>query len=438
MGSWKVYAIAALAALILFGAVAGVLTSAIRALDLLPPERLTIAAGAEGSGYYRIAQRYRAILARDGIDLEIVETAGSLENIAWVSGEDPVDLALVQGGLPLPSEAGLEAIASVFLEPLIIMHGGALEEATYPPGWQGIRVAVGAEGSGTRVIYERMTAVMGLDTTRYEEVPIGGMAASDALIAGEVDVALFVAPLSAPYLAPLIHSDRFKIAEILHSEGIATRFPNVEIVTIPEYGLDYARDKPGRRVDLITLTARLVGQDTLHPAAVNRLIAAAEEVHSPADAITAEGRFPSPLNAGLPVDSYARELMEEGPSPLARYLPYWAVAQVNALALLILPFLLVIVPLARIVPTVFEWSMRSQVYRHYPRLRAIDDRINGMASISDVEKAERELAEIDRAFAKARVTPSYRGEAYAARLHADLVRRRLRERRAALSGRESG
>src|SRR3974390_3530875 len=42
-----------------------------------PPHTLTIASGPKGSTFANIAGRYRKILARNGIDLEIVESGGS-------------------------------------------------------------------------------------------------------------------------------------------------------------------------------------------------------------------------------------------------------------------------------------------------------------------------------------------------------------------------
>src|SRR5262249_29035314 len=65
-----------------------------------PPHTLTISSGPKGSSFDTIAERYKKILARNGIELKIVPSAGSVENLARMS--DPksrVDIALVQSGL---------------------------------------------------------------------------------------------------------------------------------------------------------------------------------------------------------------------------------------------------------------------------------------------------------------------------------------------------
>ncbi|MDH3445391.1 MAG: C4-dicarboxylate ABC transporter substrate-binding protein, partial [Deltaproteobacteria bacterium] len=62
-----------------------------------PPTSMRIATGGKDGAYYAFAQKYAALLARDGIKLEIVSTAGSVENFRLLKNGE-VSLALVQGG----------------------------------------------------------------------------------------------------------------------------------------------------------------------------------------------------------------------------------------------------------------------------------------------------------------------------------------------------
>ncbi|MFS2116183.1 C4-dicarboxylate ABC transporter substrate-binding protein, partial [Herbaspirillum frisingense] len=73
-----------------------------------PPSSITIAAGPKDSNFWRVAERYKAILARDGIRLDIVETGGSLDNLKRLADPDQsLDVGFVQGGLAgaVPAEA---------------------------------------------------------------------------------------------------------------------------------------------------------------------------------------------------------------------------------------------------------------------------------------------------------------------------------------------
>src|SRR6266702_381527 len=62
-----------------------------------PPHTLTISSGPKGSSFDTIAQRYSKILARNGIQLKVVPSLGSLDNLNRMT--DPkshIDIALVQ------------------------------------------------------------------------------------------------------------------------------------------------------------------------------------------------------------------------------------------------------------------------------------------------------------------------------------------------------
>src|SRR2546426_7218899 len=71
-----------------------------RLVDPLPPHHLALAAGAAGSGYDNVARQYGRILARDGVELEVRNAAGAVENLALL--RDPasgVQAALTTFGI---------------------------------------------------------------------------------------------------------------------------------------------------------------------------------------------------------------------------------------------------------------------------------------------------------------------------------------------------
>jgi TRAP-type uncharacterized transport system substrate-binding protein len=64
-----------------------------------PPRVVTITTGPEGSVFWRNATNYLQILARNGVKLKILTSAGSLENLQRL--ENPasgVDIGFVQAG----------------------------------------------------------------------------------------------------------------------------------------------------------------------------------------------------------------------------------------------------------------------------------------------------------------------------------------------------
>ena len=190
-------------------------------VDPAPPSEFTIATGSESGAYYHFAQRYRDILARDEITLHIRTTAGSQENVELLSAQEPsVEVAFVQGGIgDAEVTPDLDSVASLYFEPLWLFYRSTAQEAelTQLRDVAGKRIAVGAEGSGTRIIalqllhdneiFEEQASLLPLieqeaiqvssDNKIFEEqtslLPLGGEEAVQGLLGGELD-AVFLSP----------------------------------------------------------------------------------------------------------------------------------------------------------------------------------------------------------------------------------------------------
>jgi hypothetical protein len=118
-----------------------------RFVNPAPPRHVWMAAGAPQGAYAETAKRYRDILARDGITLEVVATQGSLDNLRLLQGTTGgVDVAFVQGGTGSPDLSGLASIGSVFFEPLWIFVRDSLPVRSLAD-LQGRRLAIGVDGS---------------------------------------------------------------------------------------------------------------------------------------------------------------------------------------------------------------------------------------------------------------------------------------------------
>src|SRR5215510_15423374 len=76
-----------------------IVCTAIFLLGTMPPRSIAMATGPEGGGDYEIGKQYQALLARAGVELKLVATAGSVENLALLrDSHSGVSIALVQGG----------------------------------------------------------------------------------------------------------------------------------------------------------------------------------------------------------------------------------------------------------------------------------------------------------------------------------------------------
>src|SRR5258706_2371308 len=89
-----------------------------------PPDTITITTGAEGSMFRTSAERYKRILARNGVALQILPSEGSLPNLQRLNDSSVhVDLGFIQGGLATAGQTEkLVSLGRVFREPLAIFY----------------------------------------------------------------------------------------------------------------------------------------------------------------------------------------------------------------------------------------------------------------------------------------------------------------------------
>ncbi len=401
-------------------ATAGLTVGLFLALDLLPPRQITMAAGNPGTAYHALALEYRRILAEDGITLEILETSGSVDNARALAAG--ADAALMQGGVAAPE--GTAPLAAVMLEPMFVLHRAGLA-AGDPGAWGGLRIAAGAEGSGTRAAVRSVMAALGDPVTDGDLLDLGTLEAAEALAEGRIDAAIFVAPVDAPYLVDLLPDPELELARLRDLAAIAARLDFVEVVEIPAAGIDYMRRLPPETVLLPAMVGRLVATEGLHPALVDRLVAAARRIHGRPDLVTPEGRFPSSEGLGSTLNAKAAQLLRDGAGPLDGTLPFWAVAQINRVLVLLLPVLFLLVPLMRALPALYAWGMNARIWRHYDEVMAIDTAGESETDPEVIEALLARLSDLDAAVRHIRVARRFRHKAYGLRMHIDLVRARL-------------
>ena len=404
-----------------------VVAALVWAIDRLhPPQTLIMAAGPEGGGYYQIALQYKKVLKRDGIKLEIVETAGSAENMALLE-ERKVQIALLQGGIRT-DDGGLQAIASIFFEPMIPLVRDGHSISGNPSEWRDLRISSGAAGSGTYAAFEDLMRGVHLAGNANEVVHFGYQSAVDHLVFGDIDMAIFVAPVDAPYLEDAFWHPELRLLQMEHVEAISRRLAYASVVRVPAGALSLSRVIPKADRTLLALDARLAMVPDVHPALVNRLTMAAIELHGGRGLIHDEGRFPSIYGAGLPINNAARQLILEGPSSWHDWLPYWLAAQINRMLLLLLPIFFILVPLLRVIPAIYAYVMGWRVWQHYPTIREIEEGLENVADPDELTRMDTRLEDLDDHLSRLRLPAAYRQGAYDARLHIDLVRRKIGER----------
>lgn len=410
-------------------ALAGVLVAALIAAFWRPgpPDRVVMSTGAEDGAYHAFALRYRAALARAGVELVLQPSAGAVQNLERL--RDPassVSVALVQGGLAEPEAvSGLVSLGAVAYEPVWVFHRAGLRLERFGD-LAAARVAAGTPGSGTRRLAEQLFQRHGVDPASASLLPLSGLKAADALERGEADAAFIVSAPEGAAVRRLLAAQGIELWSMRHAEAYVRQFPVLTRIEIPEGAADLRDTLPRRAVTLVSVKANLVAREDLHPVLVDLLLDAAREVHSAGGVIQRPGEFPSLDAAEYPASAEAERYYKRGPSALRRYLPFWTVVWIERFIFFGLPLLAVGIPLARLTPAVYSWAIRRRIYRWYDQLVLVERAVG--AGHGNRDELLARLAQIESRINRLRIPPAYGSEAYTLRTHIELVRRRLEDR----------
>ena len=393
-------------------------------VGVAPPKVVRIATGAKNGAYYAFAQQYARLLASDGIVLEVVPTAGSVENFELLK-KGEVSLALVQSGSASSDDKQrLQSLGSLFLEPLWIVSRAQKPIKQFSE-LKGRRVAVGAAGSGTYLLSTQLLAAAGATEANTTLVRGDSAQAMAALSQGTIDAAFFVASPMSPFIRSLLEQPAIELVDFDRAAAYERLFSFLTPVTLPEGVLNLERNIPRQDATLVAVSANLAASRDLNPSLIPALLNAISKVHRHGGVLEQKRQFPSVDFVDLPLNEDARRYIASGPSFLFRWLPYgWAVL-LDRLKILILPFLALLIPLFRIAPPLYNWRIRSKIYRWYAIVREIDLTVQKKVKVTDAQSLLNRLMELEGEVASVTVPLSYTGELYNLRLHIRLLQDKL-------------
>lgn len=393
-------------------------------MDPAPPKTIRFGAGAPGGAYHAYAERYQRLLEEQGVTVELVDTAGSIDNLRLLE-DGFIDVALVQGGLTgVIEQKVLRSLGGMFEEPywVFVRDGVAANDFG---DFKAARVSIGAEGSGTRALSGILQTAYGEGWADSAKLGLTVREAEAALAAGEIDAAAFAASPDAPYINALMHTDGLRLLPFERAEAIARRTDGLSSVRLLRGIADIGADIPERDVPLVAAVAQLVVHDDVHPAIEAILLDAALAIHSERSLFQDAGRFPNAETAELPVSKQTTRFYRDGPSFLRRYFPFSVANFLDRAWVLAIPLLTLAFPLVRAAPPIYRWRVRRRIYVWYRDLRALEE--EGRATppgeprtsvISRLERLQADIGKLD-------VPLSYTDDLYRLRSHVAFVKQLL-------------
>lgn len=390
-----------------------------------PPSQVTITTGSQTGGYYAFAQRYRELLAKSDINLKVEPSVGSLSNLQRLRDEKSgVSIALLQGGISNhEKDPNLVSLGRVFLEPVWVFYRDG-EKLDRLAQLENKRIAIGAEGSGTRALALELLAANGLTVSNTTIIGKGGSDAAQALRDGEADAIFLVLSPQAKLVSELLQDPATKLMSFTQAEAYTRLFPYLSRVTLPAGVIDLAKQIPAQDVTLVAAQAALVARDDVHPAIVGLMVQAAREVHKAGGIFQRVEEFPKANDPEYPMQEDAERLYKQGPPFLQRFLPFWLANFIERSLIMIIPIATILLPLFKIVPWLYEFRIRRRILYWYGQLKALEKEVNDQSVVEKVRYAA-EIARIESAVSMIPVPLHYSDKLYELRGAVDLVRQRI-------------
>jgi TRAP-type uncharacterized transport system substrate-binding protein len=405
--------------------VAILLGAGVFVFESLPPRTIVMATGAEGGANHELGIRYREILAREGVELQLQPTTGSLENLRWLrDSKSGVSVGFTQGGTTTKKESPeLESLGTIFYEPLWLFRRAEIGEGAQ--GLRGRRLSIGSEGSGGRALALQIISRTKLDSIIGELSGFAPQVAAEKLIAGEIDAAFIVTGWESPVIQSLLKAKGIEADSYLHADALIAIYPFLHKLVLPAGVVDLSANRPPADVVLLAPKASLAVRADLHSALQYLLLDAAVQIHSQPGIFQKAGQFPAAESIDLPLSGEARRFYKSGQPFLQGYLPFWIATLVEKTLVVLIPLAALLYPVFRLLPQIYDWTMQLRIRRLYDEIRLIESDMEAQGPQFDANALNTKLDQIDQRANHLQLPTVYASNLYTLRSHIDLVRTRL-------------
>lgn len=399
---------------------------AIHYINPAPPKKIVISAGGTSVNNRAYAAIYGALLKQHGVELEIRESAGDVEDIRLLKDESSgVDLAFVQDGVARAEGAGvLQSLGSLYYEPAWILCRCA-EQLGHLSKLKGKRIAVGPQGDGSHVLAMTLLGASGVNARNAYLSELTGDDAVDALNGGKIDAAIIVDMSDSMLVKRALKNPRVHLISLDDAEALSRQNSYLHHLVLPESSIDIARNIPSKSVHLVAPTTMLVKSENMHPALLYLMMKIIKQIHNGPGILNVKDAFPSMQGSDFPLSAQADNFYRNGPPFLDKYLPFWASTFISRTLIVIVPLLAILLPLSKIIPLAYRTFMRWRLFRYYGELRYLETQLNQEQGRLDRDYYLQKLDQIESRARLIKLPISYSQYLYELRSHIEFVRSKI-------------
>lgn len=435
-----------------------------------PDGRLVIASGGSEGAYNDLALQYQKQMAKYGVDVELRPLTGGANTIKALFSSEPseIDGGFVKGGVAGSLQGryatdeeralhdsqvdNLLSVGRLFYEPIYVFYRRTPADerlARSLSDFKGRKIWIGSPDGGARRIVLKLLKANGVDEKNSKIIEQELPEDAKPLLSGEADVAFLILPPESPKIFKLMRMQGILLMNFAaEADAYTSRFPYLTKLVMNQGAVELSPDIPSADITLLSTSVALVIKKSVHPAIVALL----------ADAVTDNprrgfdrdgepilfhkaGEFPNASDPEYEVARDAKIMFKTGELPfllraVAPFnervgIPFWVTAYLHEhgtrTLLILIPLLSIALPLARILPMLYTWTVRRRFFFWYRQMKALEAELGDQPARTPAQLAEArdQLERIDRGVSRIKVPIEFSDQYYDLRAHIDLVRRQL-------------
>jgi len=445
--------------------VIGALSAGYYALSGQPASDGKIVLATGGMPHYQeLGIAYQSALAQYGVDVQLRPAVEGFKTLLGLVADPPqFDAAFIKGGL-VGSMQGrlarsraqewqqkelnkLRSVGRLFYEPIWVFvrsdfAGQSLRDLKGRP------VLTGTMESGSRRIATQLLRANGIEVSRDSPLLVGEDLAPDAgqLLAKKADAAFLIQPADSELVQKLLHVPGIRLLNFaLEADAYANRFPALTKVVLNRGAVEFEPLSPPDDITLLATSTALVVRADLEPSLVNLLTYAV--LNNPRSGFDSAGdpvlfhrpgTFPHISDPEYRVPESTRLIYKTGELPVALRsiapavkeagFPFSVTAFIAdhgaQTVLLLIPSLVILLPLLKMLPIVYSWTVRRRLFYWYRQLKALEKKLDNPRD-GELAAYQAEIDRIDTGVRRIRYPLHFSDQFYHLRVHINLVRQRL-------------
>jgi hypothetical protein len=415
--------------------VIAILLATILLLKPFPPRSVTLTTNKSTEyAYTRLAEAFRDSLEENGLKVDLIATAGTIENANLLENPNSdVNVALIQGGaISNEQSQKFYSLGSIAYEPVWIFCRKDLVKT--PQEFKdlarlNLKVGLGPEGGGTLPLVKRLFEVNGIEIASRNNFRVSSYEADfEDLLKSKLDCTIEVMPYRDEKVQTLLRNPKITLLGIPDAKAYQMSVPYLEKLVLPAHSVDIAKSIPYKDISLIATTTTLAVKKDLNEDVQTLLLVTVRDCLQDFKSLffASRGEFPKYMDPSIPMSPVARQFYNQGVPQIYSHLPFFLAGFTNRLWIFLLTAFALLYPLAKLNMKLRSINYEIKQSPYLEELLSIERKITAsQLAKSDAEHLLQRLEKLNKQVISERIPIGMENSYFNLISSIELVRRKI-------------